>query len=183
MRRTSDTTAVHSISRVFLGIPHLSTHERRGVPGYVKRVLAPSLSPGDPDSIRGRVSSSRLSLAIPNRMRRMTEASGKGFAGRPQWLCCGHQITTARRIVAPCTKRRRTDVLNRSDRSTAGEAEIRYLDGDFRVVRPGAFVRCAVTGVPIPLEELKYWSVDLQEAYASPQAVLQRHFPEHVKPV
>ena len=39
----------------------------------------------------------------------------------------------------------------------AGEAEVKYLDGDFRVVRPGAFVRCAVTGVPIPLEELKYW--------------------------
>ncbi len=72
-------------------------------------------------------------------------------------------------------------MLNCSDRSTAGEAEIRYLDGDFRVVRPGAFVRCAVTGVPIPLEELKYWSVDLQEAYASPQAVLQRHFPEQVR--
>jgi hypothetical protein len=56
-----------------------------------------------------------------------------------------------------------------------GEAEVKYLDGDFRVVRPGAFVRCAVTGVPIPLEELRYWSVELQEAYASPEAVLQRH--------
>jgi hypothetical protein len=71
-------------------------------------------------------------------------------------------------------------VLNRFERSSpmAGEAEVKYLDGDFRVVRPGAFVRCAVTGVPIPLEELKYWSVDLQEAYASPEVVLQRHFPE-----
>jgi hypothetical protein len=68
-------------------------------------------------------------------------------------------------------------LLNRTDRpsSTPGEAEVKYLDGDFRVVRPGAFVRCAVTGVPIPLEELRYWSVDLQEAYASPEAVLQRH--------
>jgi hypothetical protein len=37
-------------------------------------------------------------------------------------------------------------------------------------------VRCAVTGLPIPLEELKYWSVDLQEAYVNPEAVLQRHF-------
>jgi hypothetical protein len=72
------------------------------------------------------------------------------------------------------------NVLNRSDRSspTAGEAEVKYLDGDFRVVRPGAFVRCAVTGLPIPLEELKYWSVDLQEAYASPLAVLQRRQPQ-----
>ena len=51
----------------------------------------------------------------------------------------------------------------------AGEAEVRYLDGDFRVVRPGAFVRCAVTGLPIPLEELKYWSVDLQEAISIPR--------------
>ena len=59
-----------------------------------------------------------------------------------------------------------------------GEAEVKYLDGDFRVVRPGAFVRCAVTGVPIPLEELKYWSVDLQEPYANPEAVLQRHLPD-----
>jgi hypothetical protein len=31
-----------------------------------------------------------------------------------------------------------------------------------------------VTGVSIPLEELRYWSVDLQEAYATPEAVLQR---------
>jgi hypothetical protein len=75
--------------------------------------------------------------------------------------------------------RRRSDVLNRYDRSSpmAGEAEVKYLDGDFRVVRPGAFVRCAVTGIAIPLEELKYWNVELQEAYASPEAVLQRHYP------
>ena len=54
------------------------------------------------------------------------------------------------------------------------EAQIRFLDGDFRILRPGAFVRCAVTGAPIPLDELRYWSVDLQEAYAGPEAVLQR---------
>jgi hypothetical protein len=56
----------------------------------------------------------------------------------------------------------------------SGEAELKYLDGDFRVVKPGAFVRCAVTGAAIPLEELKYWSVERQEAYASPEAVTQR---------
>lgn len=60
----------------------------------------------------------------------------------------------------------------------AGEAQVKYLDGDFRVVRPGAFVRCAVSGVPIPLDELRYWSVELQEAYASPDIVLQRHQSE-----
>ncbi len=56
----------------------------------------------------------------------------------------------------------------------AAEAQIQFLDGDIRIVRPGAFVRCAVTGIPIAIEELRYWSVDLQEAYASPEAVLKR---------
>ena len=70
-------------------------------------------------------------------------------------------------------------MLNRFDphSSSAGEAEVRYLDGDFRVMRPGAFVRCAVTGTPIPLEELKYWSVERQEPYVNPVAVLQRLHP------
>ena len=72
---------------------------------------------------------------------------------------------------------RRLILLNRTDRPAPmpGEADVKYLDGDFRVVRPGTFVRCAVTGVQIPLEELRYWSVDLQEAYATPEIVLQRH--------
>jgi hypothetical protein len=63
----------------------------------------------------------------------------------------------------------------------AGEAEVKFLDGDFRIVRPGAFVRCAVTGSPIPLEELKYWSVEFQEPYATPEAVLQRLYPKRAK--
>lgn len=53
---------------------------------------------------------------------------------------------------------------------TPSEAEIRYLDGDYVVVRPGTFVRCAITGAPIPLEELTYWNVDRQEAYADARA-------------
>lgn len=66
--------------------------------------------------------------------------------------------------------------MNRFDRRPAlqGEAVLEFLDGDIRVVKPGAFVRCAVTKQAIPLEELRYWSVDLQEAYASREAVLQR---------
>ncbi len=66
--------------------------------------------------------------------------------------------------------------MNRFERhpSPANEAVLEYLDGDFRVVRPGAFVRCAVTSVPIPVEELRYWNVDLQEAYADPAAKLAR---------
>jgi hypothetical protein len=49
------------------------------------------------------------------------------------------------------------------------------------VVSPGTYVRCAVTDVRIPLDELKYWSVDLQEAYAVPIAVLRRHYPRALK--
>ena len=58
--------------------------------------------------------------------------------------------------------------------SEASEAKAEYLDGDFAIVRPGSFVRCAVTGHPIPLDELRYWSVDRQEAYASPAASMAR---------
>jgi hypothetical protein len=54
------------------------------------------------------------------------------------------------------------------------EAVLDYGHGEFRVVKPGAFVRCAVTGSPIRLEELRYWSVDWQEAYVSPEAVQLR---------
>lgn len=74
--------------------------------------------------------------------------------------------------------------MNRHERfpSAHGEAEIRYLDGDFRVLRPGSFVRCAVTGVAIPLDELRYWSVSRQEAYAGPQEALQRAQELHQTP-
>jgi len=66
--------------------------------------------------------------------------------------------------------------MNRFERQpqAAVEAEVEFRDGDFRVRRPGAYVRCAVTGEPIPMEELRYWNVDLQEAYSSPQAKLTR---------
>jgi hypothetical protein len=73
------------------------------------------------------------------------------------------------------------NVLNKFGPSGHGEAQVQYLDGDFRVISPGTYVRCAVTEVRIPLDELKYWSVDLQEAYAIPTAVLQRHFPAALK--
>jgi hypothetical protein len=55
-----------------------------------------------------------------------------------------------------------------------GMAEVEYLDGEYRVVKAGSFVLCAVTDTRIPLEALRYWSVDLQEAYATPEAVAQR---------
>jgi hypothetical protein len=48
-----------------------------------------------------------------------------------------------------------------------GEAKLRYFSPNFEVVKPGTFVRCAVSGAAIPLQDLRYWSVELQEAYAS----------------
>ena len=54
--------------------------------------------------------------------------------------------------------------MNRFEGPGAKEARIRYLDGDFQVASPGSFVRCAVTGESIPLDELRYWSVQRQEA-------------------
>jgi hypothetical protein len=55
------------------------------------------------------------------------------------------------------------------------EAQLRYLDGEFEVVTPGEYVRCAVTGEPIALADLRYWSVDSQEAYASAAISVQRY--------
>ncbi|MCX7676430.1 MAG: DUF2093 domain-containing protein [Alteraurantiacibacter sp.] len=53
-------------------------------------------------------------------------------------------------------------------------ATLIYGPNEFRVVRPGKFVLCAVTGEPIPLQELRYWSVARQEAYASAEISTRR---------
>jgi hypothetical protein len=66
--------------------------------------------------------------------------------------------------------------MNRMDRDLRPEglAQLEYLDGEVRVVKPGSYVVCAVTGIHIPVDSLRYWSVDLQEAYANPAVALQR---------
>lgn len=46
-------------------------------------------------------------------------------------------------------------------------ATLIYGPNGFRMVRPGRFVLCAVSGEAIELEELRYWSVERQEAYAT----------------
>ena len=53
-------------------------------------------------------------------------------------------------------------------------ATLIYGPNGFRVIRPGHFVICAVSAVQIPLEELRYWSVDLQEPYASAEISTRR---------
>ena len=65
--------------------------------------------------------------------------------------------------------------MNRFDPTgPGGEATLRYLDGEFQVVRPGNFVRCAVTGRVVPLDELRYWSVARQEPYADAKIAYAR---------
>lgn len=53
-------------------------------------------------------------------------------------------------------------------------AKLHYGPSTFRVLSPGQHVYCAVTGEAIPLEELRYWSAERQEAYASPEIATRR---------
>ena len=66
--------------------------------------------------------------------------------------------------------------MNRIDRlfGLKGEAKVRYADGEYKVLSAGDFVRCAVTGEPILLADLRYWNVELQEAYLSAAISMQR---------
>ena len=53
------------------------------------------------------------------------------------------------------------------------EARVHYLDGTFRLLATGDYVRCAQTGAEIPLDELRYWSVARQEPYVDAAASLE----------
>lgn len=58
---------------------------------------------------------------------------------------------------------------------TLKEAILNYGPAEYRVIAPGGFVRCAVTGKPIPLTQLSYWSVAHQEAYYDAAAAYTRY--------
>lgn len=62
--------------------------------------------------------------------------------------------------------------------SSENAATLLYGANGFRVIKPGHFVICAASGVPVPLEELRYWSVDLQEPYASAELATRRALQE-----
>ena len=49
-----------------------------------------------------------------------------------------------------------------------------YQPNGFRVLSPGSHVLCAVSGAEVPLEALRYWSVERQEAYASADLATRR---------
>tara|TARA_A100001011_G_C13974391_1_gene700635 strand:+ start:285 stop:485 length:201 start_codon:yes stop_codon:yes gene_type:complete len=51
------------------------------------------------------------------------------------------------------------------------KAKLKFQSNTFEIIKDGDHVVCAVSGKPIPLKELCYWNVDLQEAYYSPKEV------------
>lgn len=53
-------------------------------------------------------------------------------------------------------------------------ATLSYGPNGFRVLSPGHYVVCAVTGEAIPLETLRYWSAERQEPYASAEIATRR---------
>jgi hypothetical protein len=54
-------------------------------------------------------------------------------------------------------------------------ARLRYLPGSFKLLQEGDHVLCAVTGRAIPLNDLRYWSHELQEAYVSAEVAVGRY--------
>jgi hypothetical protein len=61
-------------------------------------------------------------------------------------------------------------LMNSADRA----AMLFYQPNGFRVLSPGTFVLCAVSSEQVPLEALRYWSVERQEAYASAELATRR---------
>ena len=62
-----------------------------------------------------------------------------------------------------------------------GEAKLYYLQGSFEIIRPGAYVVCAVSAERIPVDELRYWNAQLQEAYATCELALGRSQEERAR--
>tara|TARA_A100001037_G_C15022463_1_gene577010 strand:+ start:250 stop:447 length:198 start_codon:yes stop_codon:yes gene_type:complete len=54
------------------------------------------------------------------------------------------------------------------------KAKLKFYPNNFEIVEKGDHVICAISGKKIPLNELTYWNVELQEAYYSPEEVKKR---------
>ena len=55
------------------------------------------------------------------------------------------------------------------------KAKLIYKHNSFDIIEEGNFVVCAVSGKEIPVDQLTYWNVELQEAYYSPIEVNERY--------
>ena len=54
------------------------------------------------------------------------------------------------------------------------KAKLKFKPNSFEIIEEGDHVVCAVSGKNIPLNQLNYWNVELQEAYFSPIEVNKR---------
>ena len=54
------------------------------------------------------------------------------------------------------------------------KAKLKFHPNNFEIVEKGDYVICAISGKKIPLNELTYWNVELQEAYYSPREVKKK---------
>ena len=50
-------------------------------------------------------------------------------------------------------------------------AKLKYTTNSFDIIEEGDHVICAVSNKKIPIKNLNYWNVELQEAYFSPLEV------------
>jgi hypothetical protein len=57
--------------------------------------------------------------------------------------------------------------------NTARLARLHYMANGYRVLVPGDHVVCAVSAEPIAIDDLRYWSVEKQEPYASAEIALK----------
>ena len=46
-------------------------------------------------------------------------------------------------------------------------AKLKFLQNNFEIIEEGDHIICAVSGKKIPIDQLNYWNVELQEAYYS----------------
>jgi len=55
------------------------------------------------------------------------------------------------------------------------KAKLKFKPNNFEIIDHGNYVICAVSGKEIPLNQLTYWNVELQEAYFSPKEAQKRY--------
>ena len=55
------------------------------------------------------------------------------------------------------------------------KAKLKFNSSNFEILEEGDYVVCSISGKNIPLNQLTYWNVELQEAYYSyKEAFLKR---------
>ena len=55
------------------------------------------------------------------------------------------------------------------------KAKLKYNPNNFEIIEDGDYVVCAISGKNIPIKQLTYWNVELQEAYFSPKEAQERY--------